>query len=147
MNKETTYLKHYQIWGVPSFCRSSHDLDSESTAGPEGLESLVELGHPQGQDVEKAGLFPTHARAFEPTLNDMFVRALHSTRTYGEPTMPGFLVSDPGPVPLHVAEQLGQRGADGLFPRSYPLERTQDRPDTVREECPHFLLHPSNSRL
>ncbi len=64
--------------GVPSFCRLSRDLDRESTAGPEGLERPVELSDPQRQDVEKAWLFPAHARAFEPTLNDMLARP-HTT--------------------------------------------------------------------
>jgi hypothetical protein len=32
--------------------------------------------------------------------------------------------------------------ADGLFPGPPPLEPTQDGPDTVREECPEFLLYP-----
>jgi hypothetical protein len=128
---------------VPSFCRSYHGLDRESSAGPEGLEVAVEPGDPQRQDVKKAWLLPAHAGSLEATLNDMLARPLYRTGSHGEPTVPGFLVPDPGPVVLYIADQLGQRVADGLFPGPHPLEGTQDLPDAVRQQRADFRLHPS----
>ena len=128
--------------GVPSFCRSYHGLDRESSAGPEGLEVAVEPGDPQRQDMKKAWRLPAHAGALEATLNDMLARPLHRTGSHRKPTVPGFLVADPGPVVLHIADQLGQRGADSFFPGPQPLERTQDLPNAVRQQRADFLLHP-----
>src|SRR2546427_1797775 len=129
-------------WGVPSFCRSSRSLACESTAGPEGLEIPIESGKPQCQDVEKAWWLPAHACSLEPTLDDMLARPLHRAGADGEPGIPGLLVPDPGSVPLHIANQLDQRVADGLLPWPQALERPEDLPHTVHEERPHFLLHP-----
>ena len=135
-------IYHPLQWGVPSFCRSYRDRDHESPAGPEGLEGPTESGHPQGQDVEKTRRLPAHARAFESTLNDMLARALHRSGPHGQPTLPGLLVLDPGPVPRDIADQLGQRLADGLFPRPHALQRTQHIAAAVREQRSGFFVHP-----
>src|SRR5262249_53960796 len=110
--------------GVPSFCRSYRGLEHKSAAGPECLEVPIESDDPQRQDVEKASLLPAHARPLETTMNDRLARPLHRAGTDSEPTVPWLLVSDTSPVPLHIADQLGQRVADGLLPRPHPLERT-----------------------
>ena len=81
----------------------------------------MESCEPQGQDVEKTWRLPAHARPLETTLNDMLAGPLHGTGPHGESTLPGLLVSDPSPVPLHGADQLGQGVADGLFPGPHIL--------------------------
>src|SRR5215831_13518694 len=140
--------RQLRIWhegwatGVPSFCRSYRGLDYESPARPECLEGPIESGDPQRQDVEKAWQLPAHPRTLEATLNDMLARALHRPGPHSQPTLPGLLVPEAGPVALDVADQLGERVADGLFPGPHALERTQDLPDAVREQRPDFLVHP-----
>jgi hypothetical protein len=52
----------------------------------------------------------------------MLARALHRVSSYGEPTVPRLLASDPGAVPFDVTNQLGQGMADGCFPGLPPLE-------------------------
>jgi hypothetical protein len=105
----------------------------------------MESCKPQRQDVENARRLPAHARPLETTVNDRLARPLHGTGSYGKPTVPGLLIPDTGPVPLHIADQLGQGGADGLFPGPHPLECTHDGPDAVRQERPHVLVNPGLS--
>jgi hypothetical protein len=97
---------------------------------------------PQHQDIEKAWQLPAHVRQLETMLKDLLARPFHGTGPDGETAVPGLLVPDTSPVALHIADQLGQRLADGLFPGPHPLEGTQDGPDAVREERPEYLLHP-----
>jgi hypothetical protein len=104
------------------------------------LEGGIESGEPQGQDVEEAGLLPAHARPLEMALNDMLTCPFHGAGTHREPTVPGRLVPDPSSILLQVAYQRGQDLAEGLFPRPHSFERTEDRPDAVREEGADFLL-------
>jgi hypothetical protein len=52
----------------------------------------------------------------------MVAHALHRATTYGEPTVPRLLASDPGAVPFDETNQLGQGMADGCFPGLPPLE-------------------------
>jgi hypothetical protein len=72
----------------------------------------------------------------------MFAGALHRARPDREPHVPGLSVFYPGPIVLHIPNQLGQRLADGLFPRSPSLDRIQDRSDAIREERLYLLVHP-----
>jgi hypothetical protein len=97
---------------------------------------------PQRQDIEKAWQLPAHVRQLETLLRDLLARPFHGTGPDGETAVPGLLVPDTSPVALHIADQLGQRLANGLFPGPHPLEGTQDGPDAVREERPEYLLHP-----
>jgi hypothetical protein len=128
--------------GVPSFCRCYRGLNCESTASPKRLKRSVETGDAQRQDVEKAGLLPTHARSLEVTVNDVRARPFDRTGPHGQPTVPRGLIPDPGPTVLHVADQLGERVADGRVPGPHALERIQHRADVVRQECPLVVVHP-----
>jgi hypothetical protein len=52
----------------------------------------------------------------------MPTRALHRASSYGEPTVPRLLASDPGVVSIDVTNQLGQGMTDGCLPGPPPLE-------------------------
>src|SRR5215211_5539087 len=117
-------------------------MDHESAAGPECPEIAIESGDPQRQDVEKSRRLPAHAGPFETTLDDMLARPLYRARAHGESSVPWFLVADPGPVPFHVADQLGECIMDSLLPWTHPFQRTEDLADAVHQQCSHVLLHP-----
>ena len=105
-------------------------------------KSPLSLASRNAKTLRKPGWLPAHACSLEPTLDDMLACPLHRAGADGEPDIPGLLVSDSGSVPLHIANQLDQRVADGLLPWPQALERTDDLSHAVHEERSHFLLHP-----
>jgi hypothetical protein len=77
---------------------------------------------------------------FQRMPDDLLARPLHRAGSHRQPSAPGLLVLDPGPVVLHISDQLGQGMVESRFPGPYLLERPQDLPDAIREEPPEFLL-------
>jgi hypothetical protein len=75
----------------------------------------------------------------------MLAGSFDRARAHSQPAIPWLLVPDTRPVPVDIADQLGQHLADRRSPQLRALEHTEYLPDAVHEGRPHVLLYQALS--